>query len=339
LFLCVAAALMGCGVAPGGPPVALRAEHFTVTPATGPVTHVLVHNLLGRTYRGTIIAEFPDAWKVTPAQRRVTIQPGQTARVPFAIERAANTESNSYVVRIKAVGAGTEVAAAQTIVCASAPYSKPSIGGTFDPDQWKQAIPVTFTTGGKKTTISTFWSRQSFSLLVAVEEESLQPLGEEGADAVQIALSPRDATTPTSPAAAAERWEFLLAATQAGPRCFMLIQPGQPLSLALQPRPLAGLEVGAAAVAVTRKAPFTYYECSIPFKDMPALQPETGREFCLGFLVHDGDGTGLRDWGQAAGLWPWQRNRLAWCSWPGAQWPKDAPFDNKIEWGFSSSRQ
>ena len=63
-----------------------------------------------------------------------------------------------------------------------------------------------------------------------------------------------------------------------------------------------------------------------------------GREFCMSILVHDGDGTGLRDWGRAAGLWPQQRSRLAWCLWQGAKWPKPPPFDNKIEWGFCSSK-
>ena len=71
---------------------------------------------------------------------------------------------------------------------------------------------------------------------------------------------------------------------------------------------------------------------------MGLIRAAPGREFCLSVLVHDGDGTGLRDWGRAAGLWPQQRNRLAWCLWQGAKWPKDPPFDNKIEWGFCSSR-
>ena len=45
-----------------------------------------------------------------------------------------------------------------------------------------------------------------------------------------------------------------------------------------------------------------------------------GGEFCLSLLVHDPDGVGIRDWGEAVGLWPCQRNRLAWSRWPGARW-------------------
>jgi hypothetical protein len=71
---------------------------------------------------------------------------------------------------------------------------------------------------------------------------------------------------------------------------------------------------------------------------MPGIEPMEGREFGLSLLVHDPDGTGLRDFGEAAGLWPWQRSRLAWSQWPGARWAKDAPFDNRIEWGFCSSK-
>ena len=56
-----------------------------------------------------------------------------------------------------------------------------------------------------------------------------------------------------------------------------------------------------------------------------------------GLLVHDPDGTGLRDWGASAGLGPVERNRLAWCRWKGAVWPEAPPFDGKIEWGLCSS--
>ena len=63
-----------------------------------------------------------------------------------------------------------------------------------------------------------------------------------------------------------------------------------------------------------------------------------GREFCFSVLVHDPDGTGLRDWGEHAGLWPGQRKRLAWCVWGGVKWSDSIPFDGKIEWGLCSSK-
>lgn len=352
VLLAAAGVSVLCGCAqptptePLGPPVAIRAEHLTVTPATGPVTHVLVRNLRNQPYEGAVIAKFPDAWKMNRTRQEVAIAPGQTARVPFAIEKGANAASNLYRVRVKAVGAGEEVSADQWIVCASAPYFKPKIDGRID--DWNDAIPVTFATGSKQTVVRTYWSRRSFSLLVAVEENALYPLPQTNAaagfDAVQIAISPREAVTPTSDDKAAQRYELVLAAV-AGPggrmdaKCFALIRPGVKLAAAQQARPLAGLELADAEIAVVHKDGVTYYECSIPFQAIRAIRPDPGREFCFSVLVHDPDGTGLRDWGKAAGLWPSQRSRLAWCSWLGARWPAQPPFDNKIEWGFCSSRQ
>jgi hypothetical protein len=72
---------------------------------------------------------------------------------------------------------------------------------------------------------------------------------------------------------------------------------------------------------------------------MPEIKATEGREFRFSVLVHDPDGTGVRDWGEAAGLWPWQRSRLAWASWQGVQWGKEPPFDSAIEWGFCSSKR
>jgi len=338
LFLLTA----GCGGADdGGPHVAIRAENLTVPPSSGPVTYVLVRNLRNRTYKGAIVAGFPDGWEMNRTVCRVRIKPGETARVAFAIERGADAPNNAYPVWIKAVGDGPNVTRRQRIVCASAPYFKPRIDGKLD--DWADAIPAAFTTAGKKTTVSTHWSRRTFSLLVAVEEDKLLRLPEHraasAADAVQIAVSPREAKTPARPSAAAERYEFLLAAAEGGGKCFCLLRRGQRMSQVKSSRPLDGLEVPGAAVAVTRSGGVTYYECSIPFKAMPDVQPDPGREFCFSLLVHDPDGTGLRDWGSAAGLWPSQRSRLAWCNWQGAKWPEDPPFDNKIEWGFCSSKQ
>ena len=330
----------GGGADSGGPHVAIRAENLTVPPSSGPVTYVQVRNLRGRTYNGAILAEFPSGWKTNRTVCPVKIKPRQTARVAFAVERGADAASNSYPVRIKAIGDGPEVTRRQRVVCASAPYFKPEIDGKLD--DWADAIPVSFTTAGRKTTISTYWSRRTFSVLVAVEEDELIRLSDDAAggviDAVQIALSPRDAATPASSSGTAERYEFLLAATKDTGKCFALLRRGQELSMAAQDRPLTGLELTEAALAVTRSGGVTYYECSIPFKAMPDITPDPGREFCFSILVHDPDGTHLRDWGSAAGLWPSQRSRLAWCCWQGAKWPQEPPFDNKIEWGFCSSK-
>ena len=340
-FCCLGLLVVGCdgGAGDTGPHVALRAENLLVPPSTGPITHVRVRNLRNRTFQGAVVVQFPAAWKMNRTVQPVTIKPRQTVRVPFVIDKGSDAESNAYFVRVKAVGGGVEVSRSQRIVCASTPYFKPKIDGRFE--DWAGAIPATFVTRGKKTTISTYWSRRSFSLLVAVEEDALTPLsagGAGGADAVQIAISPGEARTPTSASGKAERNEFLLAAGKDGGKCYALLRRGERLSAARQARALGGLELDGASLAVRRTDGVTYYECSIPLKALPGIRPDPGREICFSVLVHDPDGTGLRDWGRAVGLWAWQRNRLAWCLWRGARWPKDAPFDNKIEWGLCTSK-
>ena len=150
-LLLVAAAVFvgGCEQPAGidGAAIELRAEHLTVSPSTGPVTHVLVRNLGGRAYKGTVRAKFPPGWKMDPASRTVTIPAGRTARLPFAIERGTDAADNAYPVELSAsaaAGGAEPVTRRQTIVCASAPYGKPTIDGKLD--DWSGAIPVTFTT-------------------------------------------------------------------------------------------------------------------------------------------------------------------------------------------------
>ena len=148
-------------------PVALRAESFTVPPSTGPVVHVAVRNLRQTPYQGSLTMTGPDGWRIVPKQREVSLGPGQTGRVPFSIEKGRNLAANSYPIEVSATGGGTTAVRKRNVACASAPYFKPTIDG--DPADFKDAIPVTFDTGGKSTTISTYWNRRRFSILVAVE--------------------------------------------------------------------------------------------------------------------------------------------------------------------------
>ena len=76
---------------------------------------------------------------------------------------------------------------------------------------------------------------------------------------------------------------------------------------------------GEVEIVVRRVDNVTYYECSVPWREMKqVLQPAEGREICFSLLVHDPDGTGLRDWGDSAGSWESQRTWLGWSKWPGA---------------------
>jgi hypothetical protein len=331
------------GGALAGDPVALRVESFMVAPSAGPLVLVDVKNLQDTPYQGTISVKIPEGWQIRETKQEIAVEPGETRRVQFAIEKGLNLEANSYPIEVSATGAEATVIRKQNVVCASAPYFKPTIDG--DPDEWKDAIPISFTCGGKKTVISTYWNRRQFSILVAVEEDELIAFQEKAPpaalDAVQVAISPKGAKTGTSPDDEATRFEFLFVATGEGTegRCFQLASPGMKLAEAAKPRELGPLEYEKAKVAVGRKDGVTYYECGIPFRPMrEKIRPSEGREFCMSVLVHDPDGTGVRDWGDAAGSWPWQRNRLAWSCWEGAKWGEQPPMDNKLCWGLCASK-
>lgn len=325
----------------GAEPVALRVENLLVSPSHGPLARVLVANRMSSEYRGTVRLIAPAGWRVVPDRRDVRVAPGAVERVAFNVERGEYVESNRYRLEAVADGAGTSVRWQQTIVAATAPYFKPVIDGR--PEEWNEAIPVRFTTGGKQTTISTYWNRTQFSLLVAVEEDQLVGYQADGRpfDAVQISLAAAGSATGAKPEQPAARYEFLLVWTGSGTagKCYQLAGPATRLSETLAIRKLEGLECDKAQLAVRREGRVTYYECGLPMKAMRAeIPPGEGREFCLSLLVHDPDGTGLRDWGAAVGLWPWQRTRLAWSLWPGAVWGREPPYDNRVEWGMCAAK-
>lgn len=321
------------------PPIAVRAEMLTVTPATGPLMHVQVKNVSAAPFEGQIAVTFPQGWKVNKPRQPISVPAGKTLRVPFAIEKGINAADNMYPLVIEVTAGQSRWVFNQAIVCASAPYLDIAIDGTFD--DWKDSIPVTFTTGPKKTIVRTAYTRRNFFILIGVEEDAHQPTLDNKTphDAVQIAIAPRDAVTPEKAGEKSPRFELLLAGV-AGPdaKCFALTRPGE--LLGEKPVELTeNREMPKAKLWIARKEQFTWYECAIPLKQLPGIEPEPGREFCLSVLVHDPGGTGLRDWGSAAGLWPGQRSAQAWVPWIGSKWPRELPFDSAIEWGFCSSAQ
>lgn len=341
IFSSLILSVLASGIAEADPnaPVALRITSMPVTPAHMPGVKVWISNTGEAPYAGSVRVELPEGWKLSPESQSVTLAPSETTAVSFTIHEGKTRKDNRYTMVAVAERAGREVRRKQDVVCASAPYFKPQIDGRLD--DWKDAIPVAFDTAGKKTTVSTLWNRRQFSVLVAVEEDELVPLDETGpCDAVQVAISPQNTTTSTSVGGKATRHEFLLTAAGAGQggRCFRLAEPGTSLGDTQTMRNLVDLEVAEPKLAIWREDTTTYYEWGISFRSLDGIRPSEGREFFLSVLIHDPDGTGIRDWGVAAGLWPSQRNRLAWSLWPGAKWPDEPPMDNKVEWGMCSSK-
>ena len=338
ILICVAAA----GNAASAPNVAVRAENFTVPPATGPVTHILARNIGDTECTVTIEPKFPVGWQWTPGNRTVTLPPNEVKRLPFTIEKASDAKSNRYPVEITVIQGSDNAVHRQNAACASAPYFKPKIDGKFK--DWSDAIPVTFTTAGRETIVSAYWDKRNFYLYVQVEEDKLCSYKKNAAqiDAVQFALAPRNAVTASEQQAKAQRSEFLIVDVSgmfARDRCFQLIEPGHELSVTQERRSLDTLVLEEAQAVVKRQGQITRYECAIPFAAIPTIRPGVGREITFSVLVHDPDGTGIRDWGKAAGLWPEQRSRFAWRAWDSAKWPAGPPYDSKVEFGLCSSKR
>jgi hypothetical protein len=311
-------------------PVQVRVENFLVSPSTGPVAGVIVKNRLATEYQGTLRAEFPEGWKVTPAQQPLNLKPGECKRLAFAIETGLDRAANAYPVTLFVEGASGKVQFSQTVPCASTPYFKPQIDG--DLADWQDAIPIRFGAPNQSVVLRTYWNKKQYCLAVEVEEEALISLekgsAKAGPDALLVALGPVE-TVDGKPC----RYEALIVSSDAVPgtgKCFLRERSAQP-------KPLAEEECLEAKVAVSRTGKITRYEVAIPLAKLNGFKPDAGREYRLGLLVQDADGHGLRDLGDAMRLWQEHRDAKAWGAWdlikPGA----NPPYHGAFEFGFCSS--
>lgn len=319
----------------------MRMETLTVPPATGPLAMVMVHNTGNTPWEGQIVLRPPASWQLSPDTRDVHLESGQTQRLAFNIARGRNVETNRYPFEIVAIGPDGQTTYPQETFVASAPYFRVQVDGR--PDEWDDAIPISFRSGQRETTISTYWSRRHFSLLVAVDQQELIPWdasGRSSFDAVQFAVAAVPPPDQPIDTATVGHFEFLLVATEdGGARCFRLVTPEMSPDEAAGPRPLDSLVYEQVEVAVWRDDGITYYECSVPFRSLDnAIQPIAGREFFFSVLVHDPGGTGLRDLAQHAKLWPDRDDSHAWNRWAGGCWHDQAPLGHTIRWGLCTSK-
>lgn len=323
------------------PAVAVRAENLTVQPSSGPVTYVVVQNQRETAFQGTLSVRFPEGWRVAQTEQKVSLAPGETKRVAFAIERATDVAANAYVFEITVKGDGVDLVNKQTVVCATAPNFKPKIDGNLK--EWGDSVPIEFMTNGKKTIVRTYWNKQQFCIAVEVEEDELVPLGKNSdasPDAVQFAFAPAKASRDWTNDTRIERYEFLAVASSSflsKNKCFQLAKPGMDLADAQEARDLEGRELEGAEVAVKHGKGFTYWEIAVPYEAMATLRATVGRTFCFSLLVHDPDGTGIRNLGEVMNMFPQRRHAFGWCRWQGAKWRAEPELDNRVEWGLSSS--
>jgi hypothetical protein len=339
LAIVVALGSLGHAASRGAEPMRIRVEPLTVPPATQPLISVVVRNLMEDPSAGTLSIAGPADWRIAPDSRPLELAATAQKRLAFNIEKARNVAANVYPFTIQARVGDRLVRCEQSVFVASAPYSKATIDGR--PDEWQDAIPVSFVQQDKRTTISTFWQRKRFCLLVAVQEQQL--VGYTGADgppgdAVQLAISSLE-----PPAAdgvqAARRFEFVLTSVGGAAKCFQLAAWDTPRARAGDAQSLEPLESSDVETAIVRDGEVTYYECSLPFSRLrEAIEPAEGREFFLSVLVHDPDGTGLRDLGRAAGLWPEPDDAQAWSRWRGMAAPLEPPLGNQVRWGLCTSK-
>ena len=311
-----------CSLALGADlPLDLRLENLTVTPSTGPVINAWLRNRSDRPLDAMVRVRWPQGWKVDPGQQTVKLAPYSTVKAAFTIEKAVDVEANAYEICIEAEAKGQRVSRQQRVVCATAPNLKPRVDGRLD--DWRDSVPITFSQGSRSTTVMTCWSRDRVCIAVRVEKPA-------GPRAVQFALAPGIAKAEPGKSS---RYEFVV--TPAG--CHLLLRPGDDLKLTTEPRKLAGLECREVETMVGSEGGTDCYEIALPVKLVPELRPTPGRPFTFSLLVHDGDGAGPRDLGTVMNLWSDQRNAVSWCRWKGASFGAVLPFNNNIEFGFSSS--
>jgi len=320
-------------------------ETLIVPPSTQPLVFVVVKNLQETAYKGEVALKVPETWRLASPRRPVELEPGETKRVAFAIEKGRNVKANRYACEIVATSGSSSVVHRQEVFVASAPYFKPTIDGQTD--DWGDAIPITFTKGDRKTVVATYWNRRRFSMLITVQEDELVPFRPDTTDpfdAIQIAVLPVEPFEEL-PADVAGRFEFLLAAASdegTGPaqgRCFQLAAMDTKLDETNKTRNLEPLACEDAEISVRRSGDVTYYECSLSFRPMrDDIRPSEGREFFMSVLVHDPDGTGIRDLGEAAGLWRTDEDAHAWSRWQGACWGDKPVLGNKVRAGFCTSK-
>lgn len=308
------------GTGDAAEPLRVRMENFTVMPSTGPVVNVLVQNRSERAVNAVVRVRWPEGWKGAPAEQAVSVGPNATAKAAFTIEKAVDVAANCYTVVVEARAGDVTMTRTQEVVCATAPYLKPHVDGKLD--DWKDAVPITFTTAGKTTTAMTCWNRKQ--LCVAVRAVQIK------SGAVQFALAPESGERPG-------RYEFVVVTPERdGPaKCFLLMKLGDDLKLAEQSRALDGLECGDVQALVVGEGGTTCFEIAVPMKLVPELQPTPGRPFRFSLLAHEAGG--LRDLGAVMNLGDDQRHPQSWSRWRGAAFGPTPPFDSNAEFGFSSS--
>lgn len=320
----------------GAQNLSIRPKNFIVSPSTGPVWEIVLRNNDSAPWKGSLTPKVMPEWRISPLTQEVELIAGESKTIPFAVEFGSDLAANSYPVSVTASSGSQNKELKTEVVCASSPHYNVKVDGKLN--EWRDAIPIRFMTAGKSTVVRSYWNKSQFYLAVEVEEDHLIGIAdasqEKGLDAIQFALSPPDGSAGN----AAHRHEFLVAASASmwsSDRCFQLYAPGQ--AAASSALPLEKLVLKEAEVKVARSQNITFYEIALPMKPMKNLMATAGREYCFNLLVHDPDGTGVRDLGSVMNLWSDTRTQTSWSNWEFVRWNAYIPYDIGVEFGFCSS--
>ena len=299
----------------------VRCHSFIVNPSTGPVAEFDIAS--DAAWSGTLTLTPPEGWTLDPASHEISLQAGESKCIPYRVTKARETADNAYPFTLTLSGGITET---QLIRAASAPYYKPKIDGKLD--EWKDAIPIRFGPPGGQTTLRLYWDNTALNVAVEVEESALVPSSKKTADgrsdAVQLYIAPKGATT--------KRHEFLIEPTSSSKAvCKRLASPdGTDYK--------DGVIEKTATVAIRNTKGVTVYEIAIPLKVLDGIKADTGSEFRFGLLVHDPDGSGLRDLGTVMNRPDTDRKSppSCWTQWTGGCWDT-VPYDGGTAFGFCTS--
>ena len=282
----------------------IRCHSFLVNPSTGPVAEIDITT--DAPWAGTLTVTPPDGWTIDPQTHDITLTANETKTIPYRITKAREVADNAYPFILTLTGGPTTT---QTVRTASAPFHKPKIDAKLN--EWNDAIPIRF--GTPATTLRTYWDNTAFYLAIEVEEKNLTP----NSDAIQLHLAPKNATD--------KRHEFL-------------IQPTSKTKATVK-RLLDATDTDTPATVALRHANgTTTYEIAIPHTMLNGIRIDAGREFRLGLLIHDPDGTGLRDLSAIMNYPPatLTTTPTSWTLWQGGCWGTPL-HDGGTEFGFCSS--
>ncbi len=319
----------------------IRPKNFIVNPSTGPVHEVMVTNTTNKPFSGTIAITYGKGWTSTPKNHKITLKPHESKDISQAITKAVDYASNSYPVKVVVKNiSGKEVFSKDfTTKCFSAPYYEVKIDGNLK--EWKDSIPISFKTKGKNTKLRTYWDRDNFYIAVEVEEDKFMGTSDSKTpDCIQISLSNKKAKSNEKSFSSNQFVAVGSNSMWSGNKVYNVISPSEQQRLFSIPNQMPNI-VKNSQIDVDRDndKKITTYEIAIPFSSIKGVKPTAGRGLNFSILVHDPDGTGIRELASVMNMPQLLNEKLStWVSWYDTFFNSTkAKYDDKVDFGFCSS--